>query len=500
MPPASSVTRIVIRMYRIGTGDCFALKFFKGASRKASFHMLIDCGSCKGDAEHFQPYLDDLAEWVGHRLDLLVVTHEHLDHVNGFAKGRTLFEQFEIAHAWMAWTEDPDDPDAAVVKQTLGVFKQGVSLALDRMEEWRRDPSHHLPDDERDEAVALDGTRQRFVDGVRELLSFHTSGLDAPLGAAGNSELSRSMAILRDTLIPRTGQDAPDYLHPGTLAPRLSGTEGIRMFVLGPPKSVDALKVEVVKDDVYQRKLALGAASSFHAALDALGSPGGAVDRPFGDAFVMETDDAAATTAAAFRGRNAWRDVSFDWLQAAGDMALRLHTHTNNTSVALAIEFVGSGKVLLFPGDAEIGHWRSWHADGMSWRVQDGDTTRTVTARDLLARTVFYKVGHHSSHNGTARVSGLDLMTSDDLHAMITLDMARIGAGWEKTMPSPGLIRELIARTKGRLFRIDQGLLADWAPSDDWDARASMSAAERAAFEAAHRVEDLFVELEIAAG
>ena len=51
------VSRIVIRMYRIGTGDCLALKGFKGASTKPSFRMLIDCGSCRGDAAHFKPFL-----------------------------------------------------------------------------------------------------------------------------------------------------------------------------------------------------------------------------------------------------------------------------------------------------------------------------------------------------------------------------------------------------------------------------------------------------------
>ena len=497
MPAPAPVTRIVTRMYRIGTGDCFALKFFKGRSRKASFRMLIDCGSCRGDAAHFEPFLDDLAAWVDHHLDLLVVTHEHLDHVNGFAKGREVFEQFTIDHVWMAWTENPADPDAVIVKDTLGVLQHAVSLALGRMEAWQRDTSHHLPDDERADAVALDGTRTRYVDAVRELLSFHESGLDEPLAADGDSELSRSMTFLRDTLIPKTGKDVPDFLLPGSFAPPLSGAEGIRIFVLGPPKSVDALKVKTAGDDMYERKQALGAASSFRAALGALDPDGDGVDRPFDDAFVMSDGDATALTEAAFRGRNAWRDVSFDWLQAAGELALRLHTHTNNTSVALAIEFIGSGKVLLFPGDAEIGHWRSWHAEGMSWAVEDGDATKTVTARDLLARTVLYKVGHHSSHNGTARVSGLDLMTSDDLHAMIPLDMARIGPGWHKTMPSPGVIRELIRRTKGRLFRIDEGLLSDWAPSDDWDATVSMSADERTTFTTSHRIEPLFIELDI---
>jgi len=38
-------------------------------------------------------------------------------------------------------------------------------------------------------------------------------------------------------------------------------------------------------------------------------------------------------------------------------MALQLDNDTNNTSVALAIEFTDSGKVLLFPADAQVGSW-----------------------------------------------------------------------------------------------------------------------------------------------
>jgi hypothetical protein len=200
---------------------------------------------------------------------------------------------------------------------------------------------------------------------------------------------------------------------------------------------------------------------------------------------------------AAFRGDNAWRDVSFDWLEAGGELAMRLQTGTNNTSLALAIEFVATGRVLLFPGDAEIGQWRSWHDAAMTWTVPDGAGHRTVTAKDLLSRTVLYKVGHHSSHNGTASASGLGHMSGGDLHALITLDLARIGAGWQKTMPSPGLIRELITRTKGRLFRIDQGVLSAWPPSEDWDARSSMTVAEQQSFDAAHEVTKRYVQLEL---
>ena len=91
--------------------------------------------------------------------------------------------------------------------------------------------------------------------------------------------------------------------------------------------------------------------------------------------------------------------VSYDGLgnvrkirSPAGRLALQLDSHTNNTSLALAFELIPSGRVLLFPGDAQVGNWMSW--SGRRWQVQEGTTARNVTTEDLLVRTVLYKVGH----------------------------------------------------------------------------------------------------------
>jgi hypothetical protein len=59
----------------------------------------------------------------------------------------------------------------------------------------------------------------------------------------------------------------------------------------------------------------------------------------------------------------------------------------NGTSLMLMFEI---GKAfLLFPGDAQWGTWQAALGDER-WR-------------DLIGRTVFYKVGHHGSHNATPR-------------------------------------------------------------------------------------------------
>jgi hypothetical protein len=88
-------------------------------------------------------------------------------------------------------------------------------------------------------------------------------------------------------------------------------------------------------------------------------------------------------------------------------------------------------------GDAQAGNWLSW--DKLRWRL-DG---RRVSAADLLARTCFYKVGHHGSHNATLKGLGLERMTRKGLVAFVPVD--RIAArkrGW-KRMPLPSIMKKL---------------------------------------------------------
>jgi hypothetical protein len=183
----------------------------------------------------------------------------------------------------------------------------------------------------------------------------------------------------------------------------------------------------------------------------------------------------------------AWRRIDEDWLGSAGRLALQLDSNTNNTSLVLAIELVPSGKVLLFPGDAQAGNWRSWHT--LKWKVGHS----AVTAADLLRRTVLYKVGHHASHNATLRGQGLELMEDPDLVAMIPVDekMAHRPKGsspngWN--MPFPPLLRRLQAKTGGRVLRVDQGLPKRPAkvPPDEWKS-----------FENRCRAADLYLEITI---
>src|SRR5262249_16219131 len=111
------------------------------------------------------------------------------------------------------------------------------------------------------------------------------------------------------------------------------------------------------------------------------------------------------------------------------------------------------------------GNWLSWYNADMKWTYKDGTETKEKTAAELLGSTVFYKVGHHSSHNGTAKAKGLELMArEDELVAFIPVDRAvaltrNPKDSWQ--MPARPLYLRLLQKTQGRVVRSDLGWVDD---------------------------------------
>jgi hypothetical protein len=203
-------------------------------------------------------------------------------------------------------------------------------------------------------------------------------------------------------------------------------------------------------------------------------------DLPFASEYILDTKDLYATSsshnllnvkpaqqAASLiddyqSPENEWRTIENEWLYTAGSLAIRLNSHINNTSLALAIEFSPDGKVMLLPGDAEYGSWESWHLI-KKWE-KAGKNGKSL-AEDLLNRTVFYKVSHHLSYNGTALTKGIEMMNSPQLATMVTLDRTRIASKWKTTMPNKKLLAELITRCQGRCFIMNEAEI-DCPPSE----------------------------------
>jgi hypothetical protein len=206
-----------------------------------------------------------------------------------------------------------------------------------------------------------------------------------------------------------------------------------------------------------------GSDLGFLAAVDALADRADPGAQPFDDWFRVPEDEAWEHDFFAchygFDGEDdqGWRRVETDWLGVAGRFALQLDADTNNACLALAFELSPSGRVLLFPGDAQPAQWRSWAE--RRWRVGAGPDARAVTAADLLARTAVYKVGHHGSHTGTPREHGLDWMTGRELTALLSVDRAAAKMmDWK--MPFPPLDRRLREKTGGRVIDSETGVPA----------------------------------------
>ncbi|WP_206035680.1 MBL fold metallo-hydrolase [Roseomonas sp. HF4] len=404
-------------MYRHGLGDCFLLTLPR-TDGAGAFRIMIDCGVLLGtpDAEaRMRAVAQDIAAQSGGHVDLLIVTHEHWDHVSGFLQARDALAAISFGAVWMGWTENPADRQAKALLQ-----RRSQAITALRMADSR---------------LRLAGA---------EAVAEEVGGLLAFFGAGGRG------ATTADALEAARALGAPDrlrYVEPGEPPTPLPGTDA-RIFVLGPPRD-EALLLRSTPSrrtpETYHLAFGAGSMEEVQARL-----AGEATEGPFaeGMSIPMQVARAMPDFARYWGAEESWRRIDADWMDAAAELALRLDADTNNTSLAVAIE-LADGDVLLFAADAQVGNWLSWET--LAW----DDGGRRVTGPDLLARTVFYKVGHHGSHNATLREKGLETMRRLRI-AAIPVDEAMARKRRWNAMPLPGLVARLEEMTGGRLLRSDR--------------------------------------------
>jgi beta-lactamase superfamily II metal-dependent hydrolase len=489
-------------MYRHGFGDCFLLQFFEGDVRKQT--MLIDCGLKLNDSVPgitLADVRDDIQKQLkGNdtsasrpKLDILVVTHEHWDHVSGFHPEEELYDDFQIGKIWMAWTENPDDEDAKVLNKGLRKRIKALKIAADRLK--ARSVAHARFYSQFAGGENVLAARENFTSDLEEVLHFFgplgvektISGISVKDKYTISMDTQKAIDHIRSL---SKGESGIRYCDPGDLIQDKTDLPGVRIFVLGPPKNKLLTKDAPSKGP--KKEVYFGANSSIAGLVDgllAMGDPSSATDesRPFGEIPAMRVEEAKKDDyykQTYFKRTEAWRTVEDDWLDMAGSLAMQMDSDTNNTSLALAIQ-LPNGKVLLFPGDAQVGNWLSWHDH--EWKIKNGSTTEIINATALLNATVLYKVGHHASHNATLRELGLELMTSEELVAMVPEKEKQYNG-----IPFKPLVRRLREKTKGRLlFSADKNYRPENVKAKKPD---GLSATEWEQFKKQLVVDKLFIE------
>ena len=439
--PTSTINKVNIRLYRAGTGDCFLLQFKAGNTVKCK--MMIDCGCIQGARGDFEPWLKDIRKETGGKIDILVVTHQHEDHINGFKRCPDLFDKFTFKKVWFAWTEDESDAFANDLRQNHSKTSMAIQAATTKLQGLVKNKFFNsLYKDEVGSEFMVKG-QEHFVNVVSNLNSLNTNNV---LGA--NGKIPSMVALFKDFKVIKPNTKV-EFFNPGDLMKDLSELPGMRIFVLGPPRDTDKLDIESAKGENFdKREKPSKKDAAFAAAV--LGNSDGTDLLPFETIYELN-EKKSPLKDAYLDAKDKWRTIDTDWLLSSGSMALRYEGSINNTSLALAFQFIGSERVLLFPADAEVGNWTSWH-EGLSWTIKINGVNKKVNAEYILNNTVFYKIGHHCSQNGSASRLGVNMMTSDDLTAMAPLNFKRIQPNWLNTMPNDILCATLIDKTKGKLY------------------------------------------------
>jgi hypothetical protein len=440
----ASEGRVTVRVYRQGLGDCILVRVKRAGHD--DFKLMIDCGVVLGTpnaGKIMTRVMENLVSDTQEKVDILAITHEHWDHLSGFTQASDSFAKLGVGAVWVAWTEDPKDDLADQLRKELGAAKQKLVACANAL--------HAVGD-----GATASALEDLALTPLGAAASTSTSTKDAfdKVKARGNVRICRPSDAPFDipdanariyVLGPPHDPKLIRKINPSTANPETYG-------LLMTGKGALPLGVVVALDSHDDAATGQDRAAPFHARvtipLDAKGRPAlfdkhadhgddwRAIDKFFQDNYVAGAD---------------WRRIDGEWLGSATELALALQSYTNNTSLVLALEHgqPGKGDVLLFAADAQVGNWESWQA----WTCESGDVK--VTGPDLLKRTIFYKVGHHGSHNATLKEYGVEEM--DRLKAgIIPVDEKEaLKKRWGR-LPLPDLIAALEKKAPGMILRTDQ--------------------------------------------
>jgi beta-lactamase superfamily II metal-dependent hydrolase len=385
---AAAPGTVTVRMYHVGFGDAFLLTI---PADDRPRRVLIDCGVHASGTVKGQSISDMARQIVADstdadgtpRIDLVIATHRHQDHVSGF-RDEEVWKTVEVQEVWMPWTEDPRDPEARVIRETQSKVAAHLHLALTAQ-------------------LKLAGVSRAKKLEAQQLLDLVTNSLT-------NAEAMRTLhggfgGSPKRVFLPFRTRSANTI--------RRDFLPGVVVHALGPSRSGSIIRdMNPPKGQSYMRLM------------DAITDSDSDGHQPFQARWVLDPQQSAyAVALLSDRDRKRVTDVGQG---AELGVAVALEQAVNGTSLMLMFE-IGRA-FLLFPGDAQ---WGTWDAV-----LKDPDS------RELLTKTTFYKIGHHGSHNATP-VEFVEDVLGDGFSAMASVKPVK---QW-KFIPKAELMTELRKRS-----------------------------------------------------
>ncbi len=303
------MSALLVRAYNVGFGDAVLVSVPEredGVDGETTRHLLIDVGNLlagEGNADEvFPAVVADIAERVGGTVDLYVMSHEHLDHVQGLLAAARAGVGLKARYAWLTGSADPAyyDTHPAARRRRLE-----MQLSLEDVARLQQaDPDAWLDAMVRNNSTVL------------------------PPGSLGLSTADHVDHVRRIAEPART-----HYVDRTT---ELAGTHPFRearVRVLAPEEDTSAY---------YRRR-------------------GGALTaRPSGtSAPVAPRPSLVAPPVGVSPG--AFFDLLTARRRSARARIMEIDAANNNTSIVLELEW--RGWRLLFPGDAELASWKRMHRE-----------------------------------------------------------------------------------------------------------------------------------------
>ncbi|HLM56155.1 MAG TPA: hypothetical protein VK422_08480 [Pyrinomonadaceae bacterium] len=313
-PQAKKYVRV--RMYNVGFGDCFLLFI---PSPDGVKKILFDCGV------HFQGRgprpIDEVAAQIVEdvrdpdgvaRIDVVVGTHRHQDHVSGFES--EVWDEVEVKEVWMPWTENPKDPEGRRIlekqsRRALQLQQAALRFGLGA----------------KVEAMAVNS-----MTNEKAMLTLHE-------GFAGDP---------KRVFLPFKTRSANTFKRPFL--------PGVTVHVMGPSRDPQVIRDMDPPDE-----------ETFKHLSDLLSGNGGASELPFHSGWAVTPSRFGSAAKHLVLSKAETAKIEKFGEDDGVAAAVALEKAVNGTSLMLMLQ-VGKA-YMLFPGDAQWGTWSSAMQDE-EWR------------------------------------------------------------------------------------------------------------------------------------